>query len=138
DPELGVLRVTRVDGRPLAVVWNYAIQGTALGRENLLLSGDLMADASARLERALGVPALFVNGAEGDVSPRPRGWPGVAAAGTALAEGALTAWAEAGPEAAPSLGGGDQPGSLPPPALPLRNGPGGGGPARATPRPRPA
>jgi len=76
DPELGVLRVTRVDGRPLAVVWNYAIHGTALGRENLLLSGDLMADASARLERALGVPALFVNGAEGDVSPRPRGWPG--------------------------------------------------------------
>ena len=55
-------------------MWNYAIHGTALGRDNFLLSGDLMADASLRLERELGVPALFVNGAVGDVSPRPRGW----------------------------------------------------------------
>jgi hypothetical protein len=96
DPELGVLKVTRPDGRPVAIVWNYAIHGTALGRDNLLLSGDLMGEASARLEREMGVPALFVNGAVGDVSPRPRGWPGVKAAGDALAAGAARAWAGAG------------------------------------------
>jgi len=96
DPELGVLKVTRPDGSPVAIVWNYAIHGTALGRDNFLLSGDLMGEASARLERQLGVPALFVNGAVGDVSPRPRGWPGVKVAGEALALGAMRAWATAG------------------------------------------
>ena len=34
------------------------------------------ADASARIEEQLGAPALFVNGAVGDVSPRQRGWDG--------------------------------------------------------------
>lgn len=95
DPELGVLKVVALDGSPVAMLWNYAIHGTALGRENFLLSGDLMADAGARLERALGVPALFVNGAVGDVSPRYRGWAGVKAAGEALAGGALEAWRRA-------------------------------------------
>jgi neutral ceramidase len=95
DPELGVVKVTGLSGRPVALVWNYAIHGTALGRENFLLSGDLMSEANARLEREIGVPALFVNGAVADVSPRPRGWAGVKAAGEALATGALRAWAEA-------------------------------------------
>ena len=63
DPELGFLKVTAGDGRPVALVWNYAVHGTALGRAHSLLSGDLMAEASARLERDTGAPALFVNGA---------------------------------------------------------------------------
>jgi neutral ceramidase len=98
DPELGVLRVTRPDGRPVALVWNYAIHGTALGRENFLLSNDLMGEASALLERQTGAPALFVNGAVGDVSPRRRGWPGVKEAGAELAAGALRALEHAAPE----------------------------------------
>ncbi|PWU17374.1 MAG: hypothetical protein C5B48_16040, partial [Candidatus Rokuibacteriota bacterium] len=60
-----------------------------------LLSGDLMSDASARVEAEIGAPALFVNGAVGDVSPRPRGWAGVRSAGEALSRGALRAWNEA-------------------------------------------
>ncbi len=95
DPELGVVKVMGADGRPVALIWNYAVHGTALGRDNFLLSGDLMADAGARIEREIGVPALFVNGAVGDVSPRPRGWKGVQAAGEALAAGALRAFKEA-------------------------------------------
>ena len=96
DPELGLVKVMEVNRRrPVALVWNYAIHGTALGQDNFLLSGDLMSEASARLERAVGVPALFVNGAVGDVSPRRRGWAGVKAAGEALATGALRAWTEA-------------------------------------------
>lgn len=98
DPELGVVKLTGLDGRPVALLWNYAIHGTALGRENFLLSGDLMGEASARLEREIGAPVLFVNGSVGDVSPRPRGWAGVAAAGEALAGGARRASDEARPE----------------------------------------
>jgi neutral/alkaline ceramidase-like enzyme len=95
DPELGIVKLTGLDGRPVALLWNYAIHGTALGRENFLLSGDLMGEASARLEREIGAPVLFVNGSVGDVSPRPRGWAGVTAAGEALAAGARRASDEA-------------------------------------------
>ena len=121
DTELGVLKVTKLTGLPVALVWNYAIHGTALSRDNFLLSGDLMADASLRLERELGVPALFVNGAEGDVSPRPRGWNGVATAGTALAAGALSAWAAAREDTDQRLEVVTERVILPSPALSVRN-----------------
>ena len=121
DTELGVLKVTAAAGRPIALVWNYAIHGTALGRNNLLLSGDLMGDASLRLERDLGVPALYVNGAVGDVSPRPRGWAGVATAGRALADGARAAWEQAQADPDPRLDVVREPVALPSPALSLHN-----------------
>lgn len=121
DNELGVLKVTTPAGAPVALVWNYAIHGTALSRENFLISGDLMADASLRLERELGVPALFLNGAVGDVSPRPRGWVGVATAGSALAAGAMSAWAAAREDPAPRLEVVTERASLPSPALSVRN-----------------
>jgi hypothetical protein len=121
DPELGVLRVAGVDGRPVSLVWNYAIHGTALGRDNFLFSGDLMADAAERIERELGVPALFVNGAVGDVSPRPRGWAGVAEAGQALAAGAVAAWGEARPTATRPVEVVRERVVLPSPAVSLRN-----------------
>ncbi len=121
DTDLGVLKVTTAAGRPIALVWNYAIHGTALGRENFQLSGDLMADASRRLEHDIGAPALFVNGAVGDVSPRPRGWPGVAAAGQALAAGARAAWATARPEPSARLEVVTERVMLPLPSASLRN-----------------
>ena len=43
-----------------------------------------MGDASARIEEQIGAPALYVNGAVGDVSPRQRGWDGVASTGKLL------------------------------------------------------
>jgi hypothetical protein len=121
DTELGVLKVTTLQGVPVAIVWNYAIHGTALSRDNFLLSGDLMADASLRLERELGVPALFVNGAVGDVSPRPRGWIGVATAGSALAAGARSAWAAAREDPDQRLEVVTERVILPSPALSVRN-----------------
>jgi neutral ceramidase len=92
DPELGVLKVVGADNRPIAVVWNYAIHGTMLGRKNFKLSGDVMGDAAARIEEQLGAPALYVNGAVGDVSPRQRGWDGVAATGKILSAAVLALW----------------------------------------------
>ena len=121
DPELGVLKVVGRDGRPIALVWNYAIHGTALGRDNFLLSGDLMADAAVRIERRLGVPALYVNGAVGDVSPVRRGWDGVRVAGTALADAALGAWDRITPGGEPRLAAIAGRVELPSPALSLRN-----------------
>jgi hypothetical protein len=121
DPELGLLKVMGADGRPVALVWNYAVHGTALGRVNSLLSGDIMADASARLERETGAPVLFVNGATGDVSPRQRGWPGVESAGAALASAALAAWRTLPPGRDLTLSAVQSQVSLPGPALSVRN-----------------
>ena len=110
------------DERPIAVVWNYAIHGTMLGASNFKLSGDVMGDASARIEEQLGAPALYVNGAVGDVSPRQRGWDGVAATGKLLSAAVLALWPRiaAGRRSARDHRGGET-AALPAPALELRN-----------------
>jgi neutral/alkaline ceramidase-like enzyme len=121
DPELGVLKITGARGRPIALLWSYAVHGTALGRGNFLLSGDLMAEASARLERETGTPALFVNGAAGDVSPLRHGWGGVEGAGAALADGALALWRGMGEGGEVPLASQAIRVRLPKPALSLHN-----------------
>jgi hypothetical protein len=121
DSELGVLKVMGTDDRPVAVIWNYAIHGTALGRKNFQLSGDVMGDAAARIEEQLGVPALFVNGAVGDVSPRQRGWDGVAAGGKVLAAAVVALWPRIAPDPEQRLAATSVTALLPPPGLELRN-----------------
>jgi hypothetical protein len=100
DRELVVLKLTSAQGEPIAVVWNYAIHGTMLGPRNRRLSGDVMGVASRAIEEGLGVPALFVNGAVGDVSPRRHGENEQLHTGRALAEAIRAAWASAAPLAA--------------------------------------
>ncbi len=121
DHDLGVLKVMGADGRPVAVLWNYAIHGTALGRDNLQLSGDVMGDAGARIEEQLGVPALFVNGSVGDASPRRRGWDGVALGGKALAGAVLNLWPRIAADPDQRLGAAAVTALLPPPGVELRN-----------------
>ena len=121
DPALSLLKVTDADHQPVAVVWNYAIHGTTLGPRNRRLSGDVMGEASRRLERALGVPALFVNGAVGDVSPARHGERATADLGAALAAAAQAAWAQAVPVARPTLRVDTRTAALPSPWLPARN-----------------
>jgi hypothetical protein len=121
DPELGVLKVMGEDGRPVAVVWNYAIHGTALGRGNFQLSGDVMGDASARIEEQLGVPALFVNGSVGDTSPRRRGWDGVASGGKALAGAVVALWPRIPAAPEQRIGAVAVTARLPAPGVELRN-----------------
>jgi neutral ceramidase len=73
DSEIVLIKLVSRNGSPIALVWSFAIHGTVLGPRNLLLSGDVMGVASRALERALGVPVLFVNGAVADVSPAGHG-----------------------------------------------------------------
>jgi hypothetical protein len=68
DDEVGILRIDDDRGQIRAVLMNYACHPTVLGPDNLLASGDFAAAAIERIERASGGFALFVNGAEGDVS----------------------------------------------------------------------
>jgi neutral/alkaline ceramidase-like enzyme len=93
DPEIVVLKLTTLSGSPLALVWNFAIHGTMLSAGNLRLSGDVMGLASAQLEKKLGAPALFVNGALGDVSPARHGEAAMVEAAAALAAAVEAGWA---------------------------------------------
>jgi hypothetical protein len=103
DPELGVFLVERLDGSPLAVLFNFAVHGTALGDENMLVTRDLMGYAEDKLEAELGsgALALFVNGAEGDVAPNKGGLPdfeGARWTGEGLAEEVLAVLPSIAPE----------------------------------------
>jgi hypothetical protein len=70
DPQIGVLRLDRQDGRTLAVVYNFAchpIQGVPGGGN----SADLVGFASQVIEENLsdGTMALFLQGCAGDINP---------------------------------------------------------------------
>ena len=70
DPEIGILRLDRQDGRTLAVVYNFAchpIQGVPSGGT----TADLAGFASAAIEDCLGegAIALFLQGCAGDINP---------------------------------------------------------------------
>lgn len=70
DPEIGVLRVDRVDGGTLAVVYNFAchpIQGVP-SRGN---TADMTGFASRVIEEntSKGAVALFIQGCAGDINP---------------------------------------------------------------------
>ena len=70
DPEIGLLRIDRKDGEPLAVVYNFAchpIQGVP-SRGN---TADISGFASKTIEENLGngTIALFLQGCAGDINP---------------------------------------------------------------------
>jgi len=121
DPDLVVLKLASPAGVPIALVWSYAIHGTMLGPRNLRYSGDVMGVASQELERRLRVPALFVNGATGDVSPRGHGQPAALAAGRALADAAQAAFSRAAPAPVRALALGTARVALPAPYVSVRN-----------------
>jgi hypothetical protein len=71
DPVLGVLRVDAMDGRPIAVMVNFACHPTVLPASNLLYSSDYPGVAVTAMERQLDdAVVLFTNGAAGDISTR--------------------------------------------------------------------
>jgi len=132
DAALIVLRVTRPGGAPVALVWNYAIHGTMLGASNRRLSADVMGDAADALERGLGVPALFVNGALGDVSPAHHGDRAAHDVGLELAATVRRGWDTATAMESSALRVAAREVTLPAPRLPAKNCLGGWAPAALT------
>ena len=70
DDTLLVARVTGEDGDVHATLFNYACHPTTLAWENRLLSPDYIGAAREVLEGAFGAPALFLQGASGELAPR--------------------------------------------------------------------
>lgn len=69
DRQIGLIRLDRTDGSPLGLIAVYAMHGTVLGAENLLISGDAQGIVSEYVEEKVGAPMLHVNGAAGNISP---------------------------------------------------------------------
>ena len=69
DRRIGLIRIDREDGTPIALISNYAIHGTALGAPNLKISGDVPGIVAEYVEEKLGAPMLFINGAAGNIAP---------------------------------------------------------------------
>src|SRR4029078_824309 len=70
DDTLLVARATDDGGRVLATLVNYACHPTTLAWDNKLLSPDFVGAMREILEHAFAAPALFLQGAEGEISPR--------------------------------------------------------------------
>src|SRR2546423_3783648 len=69
DRRIGLIRIDKPDGKPLALIANYPIHGTILGEQSLQISGDAPGIVSAYVEEKTGAPLLFINGAAGNLAP---------------------------------------------------------------------
>lgn len=69
DRQIGLIRLDREDGSPIALIANYSMHGTALGPANKLISGDAPGIVAAYVEEKLGAPMLYINGAAGNMAP---------------------------------------------------------------------
>ena len=71
-PLVGQLHAVRMDGAagPIASIFSHACHPVVLGAENCEISADFPGVAVSYLESKTGVPAIFLNGACGDVNPR--------------------------------------------------------------------
>ena len=69
DPEIGILRIDRLDGRPFAVVYNFACH-PYIGVPRGGVTADFPGFASRVIEENLGegAMALFLQGAAGDIT----------------------------------------------------------------------
>jgi hypothetical protein len=71
DHEFLVLRVDDMEGKPIAVAVNFAAHPTMIKAEDLRFSADYPGAMCAGVEKELGVPCLFLQGAAGDLSANP-------------------------------------------------------------------
>ncbi len=71
DPTVGVIRIDRDDGTPLAVLVNYACHPVVLGPESMVYSADYPGAMRRSVEQTMGhgSMAFFLQGATGDINP---------------------------------------------------------------------
>lgn len=69
DPTVGVIRVDRADGSPIATLVHYACHPVIFGPDNLDYSADYPSEMRKTVEGALGGMAFFLQGAPGDINP---------------------------------------------------------------------
>jgi hypothetical protein len=90
DPTLTVVRIVGQDGRPVAVLVNFAAHPVLTDGKVLKFSADYPGFLQKRVEEELGGRCVFLQGASGDLSPNPGpGQGGPSAFGAALGDEAV-------------------------------------------------
>ncbi len=69
DPEVGVIRVDDISGKPIAILVSYTCHPVVLGQDNLNLSADYPGVMMDMVEREMGGTCIFLQGAAGDINP---------------------------------------------------------------------
>jgi hypothetical protein len=69
DHSVGVVRVDRLDGTPLLSIFNYACHAGSIGPDADIISPDWPGAARQTVEEVTGAPAIFIQGACGDIAP---------------------------------------------------------------------
>ena len=69
DRRIGLIRIDKTDGSPIALISNYAIHGTVLGGAFTKISGDAPGVVAEYVEQKTGAPLVFLNGAAGNLAP---------------------------------------------------------------------
>jgi neutral ceramidase len=83
DPSAWVMRIDDLNGKPIAILVNYACHPVVLGPDNIKYSADFVGAMASTVEKAFDSAPLcfFLQGADGDINPYY--------ATTSLADGAL-------------------------------------------------
>ena len=69
DRRIGLIRLDKAGGGPLALIANYAMHATVLGGGSTLVSGDAPGVVAEYVEKKIGAPMLYLNGAAGNIAP---------------------------------------------------------------------
>ena len=70
DPELSVLRFDNAEGKPIAILVNYAAHPTMLDSMDLKFSSEYPGQMIKEIQRVSNVPCVFMQGAAGDMSAK--------------------------------------------------------------------
>src|SRR5262249_24322640 len=89
DRELTVVRVEDGTGKPIAHLVNFAAHPTMLPAKELKFSADYPGVLADGVEKEIGAPCLFLQGAAGDLSTNAGAAPGPDEFGKALAKEVL-------------------------------------------------
>jgi neutral ceramidase len=89
DSMLGVLRLDTMDGKPIAVLVNFAGHPTSVPGEKLQFSADYVGAMRNQIEKSHGGTAIFMQGACGDLSINRGSHPDHVAFGEALGQEAV-------------------------------------------------
>ncbi len=69
DRRIGMLRIDKADGSSMAIIANYAMHGTVMGKLCTLITGDAPGTVAEYVEKKTGAIMLFINGAAGNIAP---------------------------------------------------------------------
>jgi len=98
ESDVTVIKVTRMDGSPFAILFNYPIHPTVLKSQNRLFSSDFVGYARDHIQTLLGrdIQPIYFNGAQGDIIPNPSntndGFNSCESLGKSLAERVQKIW----------------------------------------------